>query len=315
MMGKGIEFTGEDEFDLTFKSYDQLVSAFEVQNSLPREVWMEAIRNTNRMADSVKDFTLNTKARYPILTGSTESDEKEYISRTHRMFNDKVKRKIIPENEIEQFKADIEEELKVFKKTNMLGFMLSMSDLMIWGKNDGIPFGPSRGSVAGSRCAFITDIIDVNPVRWNLVFSRFCNENRVEIGDIDIDVPDAYRSKIYNHIFESFGREKCAYVLAMGTLAGKATIDEIGRALAKVWKRKNQSTDESENPYSLDRIAKVKKEYDADAEKCRADHPDIFYYFDGLQGTTGRWQDHFSRTPFARRCLQEPQGGLYGCFE
>lgn len=100
------------------------------------------------MADSVKDFTLNTKARYPILTGSTESDEKEYISRTHRMFNDKVKRKIIPENEIEQFKADIEEELKVFKKTNMLGFMLSMSDLMIWGKNDGIPFGPSRGSVA-----------------------------------------------------------------------------------------------------------------------------------------------------------------------
>ena len=285
MMGKGIEFTGEDEFDLTFKSYDQLVSAFEVQNSLPREVWMEAIRNTNRMADSVKDFTLNTKARYPILTGSTESDEKEYISRTHRMFNDKVKRKIIPENEIEQFKADIEEELKVFKKTNMLGFMLSMSDLMIWGKNDGIPFGPSRGSVAGSRCAFITDIIDVNPVRWNLVFSRFCNENRVEIGDIDIDVPDAYRSKIYNHIFESFGREKCAYVLAMGTLAGKATIDEIGRALAKVWKRENQSTDESENPYSLDRIAKVKKEYDADAEKCRADHPDIFYYFDGLQGT------------------------------
>lgn len=285
MMGKGIEFTGEDEFDLTFKSYDQLVSAFEVQNSLPREVWMEAIRNTNRMADSVKDFTLNTKARYPILTGSTESDEKEYISRTHRMFNDKVKRKIIPENEIEQFKADIEEELKVFKKTNMLGFMLSMSDLMIWGKNDGIPFGPSRGSVAGSRCAFITDIIDVNPVRWNLVFSRFCNENRVEIGDIDIDVPDAYRSKIYNHIFESFGREKCAYVLAMGTLAGKATIDEIGRALAKVWKRENQGTDESENPYSLDRIAKVKKEYDADAEKCRADHPDIFYYFDGLQGT------------------------------
>ena len=285
MMAKGIEFTGEDEFDLTFKSYDQLVSAFEVQNSLPHEVWMEAIENTNKMADSVQNFTLNTKARYPILTGSTESDEKEYISRTHRMFDDKVRRKIIPESEIEQFKADIEEELKVFKKTNMLGFMLSMSDLMIWGKNDGIPFGPSRGSVAGSRCAFITDIIDVDPVRWNLVFSRFCNENRVEIGDIDIDVPDAYRSKIYNHIFKSFGREKCAYVLAMGTLAGKATIDEIGRALAKVWKRENQGTDESKNPYSLDRIAKVKKEYDTDAEKCRADHPDIFYYFDGLQGT------------------------------
>ena len=285
MMGKGIEFTGEDEFDLTFKSYNELVDAFTVQDALPREVWMEAIENTNRMADSVTDFTLSTKARYPILTGTSESDAKVYIKRTHDMLNDKICRGIIPEYEATQFKADVEEELTVFKKTNMLGFMLSMSDLMIWGKNEGIPFGPSRGSVAGSRCAFVTDIIDVDPARWNLVFSRFCNENRVEIGDIDIDVPDAYRPMIYNHIFESFGREKCAYVLAMGTLAGKATIDEIGRALAKVWKRENPDADESRNPYSLDRIAKVKKEYDASAEKCRADHPDIFYYFDGLQGT------------------------------
>jgi DNA polymerase III subunit alpha len=59
--------------------------------------------------------------------------------------------------------------------------------------------------VAGSRAAFVTDIIDVDPVRWNLVFSRFCNENRVEIGDVDIDTPDAYRPLIYDHIFESFG--------------------------------------------------------------------------------------------------------------
>lgn len=112
------------------------------------------------------------------------------------MLNDKIRRGIIPEYEVAQFKADVEEELTVFKKTNMLGFMLSMSDLMIWGKGEGIPFGPSRGSVAGSRCAFVTDIIDVDPARWNLVFSRFCNENRVEIGDIDIDVPDAYRPMI-----------------------------------------------------------------------------------------------------------------------
>lgn len=140
MMGKGIEFTGEDEFDLTFKSYNELVDAFTVQDALPREVWMEAIENTNRMADSVTDFTLSTKARYPILTGTSESDAKVYIKRTHDMLNDKICRGIIPEYEATQFKADVEEELTVFKKTNMLGFMLSMSDLMIWGKNEGIPF-------------------------------------------------------------------------------------------------------------------------------------------------------------------------------
>lgn len=118
MMGKGIEFTGEDEFDLTFKSYNELVDAFTVQDALPREVWMEAIENTNRMADSVTDFTLSTKARYPILTGTSESDANVYIKRTHDMLNDKIRRGIIPEYEVAQFKADVEEELTVFKKTS-----------------------------------------------------------------------------------------------------------------------------------------------------------------------------------------------------
>ena len=183
MEAKGIEFTGEDEFDLTFKSYDELVDAFNSQGALPRDVYMEAIENTNRLADCVRGFKLSTSARYPILTGSKESDEKAYVDMAHRMTEDKIKRGIIPESEAEQFRKDVDEELAVFKKTSMLAFMLSMSELMQWAKGKGIPIGPSRGSVAGSRCAFVTDIIDVDPVRWNLVFSRFCNENRVEIGD------------------------------------------------------------------------------------------------------------------------------------
>ena len=183
MEAKGVEFSGEDDLDLTFKSYEELVDAFEKQNALPRDVWMEAIENTNRVADCVRDFKLNTKARYPILTGSEESDAKMYIERTRSMTEDKIKKGIIPQSEAEQFRRDIEEELSVFKKTRMLGFMASMSDLMCWAKSKGIPIGPSRGSVAGSRAAFATDIIDVDPVRWDLVFSRFCNENRVEIGD------------------------------------------------------------------------------------------------------------------------------------
>ena len=284
MEAKGIEFTGEDEFDLTFKSYEELVTAFEEQDALPREVWMDAIENTNRLADCTKDFKLNTAARYPILTGSQESDAKAYIDKTRSMTEDKIKKGIIPQSEAAQFRRDIEEELAVFKKTNMLGFMLSMSDLMCWAKGKGIPIGPSRGSVAGSRAAFATDIIDVDPVRWGLVFSRFCNENRVEIGDVDIDIPDEYRPQVYKHIFQSFGQRKCAYVLAVGTMVDNGTIDEIGRALARRWKKEHQvGFCDSANPYSLDKIAQVKKEYEEDPEQCRTSHPDIFYYFDGMK--------------------------------
>lgn len=284
MESKGIEFTGEDEFDLTFKSYDELVNAFESQGALPRDVYMEAIENTNRMADCVRNFKLSTSARYPILTDSEESDAKAYIDMAHRMTENKIRKGIIPPSEAEQFRRDVDEELVVFKKTRMLGFMYSMADLMQWAKGKGIPIGPSRGSVAGSRCAFVTDIIDVDPVRWNLVFSRFCNENRVEIGDIDIDVPDEYRPQIYKHIFDSFGQRKCAYVLAIGTMVDNGTIDEIGRGLAKRWKKEHPvGFSDDVNPYSLANIAKVKNEYEADPGQCRKDHPDIFYYFDGMK--------------------------------
>ena len=65
----------------------------------------------------------------------------------------------------------------------MSGFMLSMSDLVRWCKGEGMAIGTARGSVGGSRAAYVTDIIDLNPEQWHTVFSRFANEDRVEIGD------------------------------------------------------------------------------------------------------------------------------------
>ena len=64
----------------------------------------------------------------------------------------------------------------------MSGFMLSMSEIISWCRNNDIPIGPNRGSVGGSRVAYVTDIIDMNPVTYHTVFSRFCNENRIELG-------------------------------------------------------------------------------------------------------------------------------------
>lgn len=293
MEAKGIEFTGEDDFDLTFKYYEELVAAFEEQDALPREIWMDAIENTNRLADCTKDFKLNTKARYPILTGSEESDAKAYEKLCHEKLEDKIIKGIIPPNEADAFRKDVEEELSVFKKVGMEGFLLSMSQIIGWAKSKKIPIGPSRGSVAGSRCAFVTDIIETDPVKFNLVFSRFCNPYRVEVGDIDVDTPDFYRPQIYKHIFQSFGDRHCAYVLALGTVSDKGTIDEIGRAMAKRWKKSQPvGTPDKDNPYSLDAIAKIKEEYDEDAEKCRNNHPDIFEYFDGIKNTVVSLSHH-----------------------
>lgn len=180
--GKGQHYPDEDKFDLTWKTYDELCEAYRIQNALPEEVWMQAIENTNVMADSVEPLVIDTSVKYPILYGSQEEDERVFEETVWRMLDQKLRGGVIPQDEAEGFRAALEDELRVFKKLHMGAFMLSMSELLRWCHNNGIYTGPGRGSVGGSRTAYVLDIIDLNPEELNTVFSRFCNENRIEVG-------------------------------------------------------------------------------------------------------------------------------------
>ena len=175
------DFTSnENEFDLNYKSYDELVSAFKEQNSLPVEVVLQAIENTNVIADSVENFELDLSIKYPRMY---DNDNEELENRVWNMLDEKIEAGIIPKEEEAQFRENLKEELRVFKKLDMSGFMLSMSDICMWARNNDHPLGPSRGSCGGSCVAYVTDIIDLDPVKWNTNFARFCNENRHEVGD------------------------------------------------------------------------------------------------------------------------------------
>ena len=154
------------------------------------------------------------------------------------------------------------------------------------------------------------------------MFSRFCNEDRKEIGDIDIDVAPDDREKVYNYIINRFGEEYTAFILAIGTVSEKGTIDEIVRALAIRWdsqnlrlkeekaikaqitklrqedandeiirlteeltKLKAQNEKASEKNPWIRKSAEIKKEYDADPKTARQKYSEVFYYFDGLLNT------------------------------
>nr|DAJ47476.1 MAG TPA: DNA-directed DNA polymerase [Caudoviricetes sp.] len=265
MKAKKIGFSNEDQFDLTYKSYDELVEMFRQQGVVDEEVYLQAIENTNVMADSVETFELDTSFKYPKLYG--EKDIEVMKQRINTMYKDKRKRHIISDSS--EYRDRIYEEMRVFEKVGMVGFMLFMSELVCWCWDNAIPIGPCRGSVGGSEVAYITGIIDVDPVVWHTVFSRFCNEDRKEIGDIDIDVSPSQRHLVYDYIINRFGQDKTAYILAIGTISDKGTIDEIGRAL--------------EIP--LGEVEKIKKEYEANPETTKQKYPDVFYYFDGLLNT------------------------------
>lgn len=273
-LAKKIEFTNEDEFDLTYKSYDELVEMFRRQGVLSESVYMNAINNTNIMEDSVEDFQIDTSLKYPILYG--EKDEETLWETLRNKLKSKEDNGIVDIKQHQEYVDRINEEMRVLKKIGMTGFMLFMSEMISWCWDNNIPVGFCRGSVGGSMVAYISDIIDVNPFTWHTMFARFANEYRTEVGDIDVDISPDQRHLVYDYIINRFGTEKTAYILASGTVSDKGCIDEIGRAL---YYR------DKDSPYTLDMVKQIKKEYEQNAGETRKKYADLFYYFDGLNGT------------------------------
>lgn len=303
LSAKHKSYGDEDAFDLTYKTYDELVEMFRVQGALSEEDYMTAIENTNLLYDMTEDIELDTSIKYPILYGSREADSQKFIETVERKFREKLENGIIPREQEEAFRSAIDEEMRVFRKLKMDGFMLSMSELICWCKEQGMAIGTARGSVGGSRVAYVADIIDLNPETWHTVFSRFCNEDRVEIGDIDIDCVESDRPAIFQHITGRFGADKTARVASFGTMQSKGVIDDVGRALAIRWTKGHPDAgvikgyhpldggqgyykdDSDSNPWSLPNIARIKNEFDSDPEKTKKKYPEIFYYYDGLIDT------------------------------
>lgn len=283
MKAKNKSYGNEDKFDLVYKTYSQLIEAFKKQDALPESIYMKAIENTQVMANSVESFELDTKIKYPILYGSKEKDSQMLMETIERKFNEKLSCGIIPREQEQAFRDAIKEEYRVFEKLGMSGFMLSMSELISWCRDNNIAIGTARGSVGGSRIAYITDITDLNPEQWHTVFSRFCNEDRLEIGDIDTDCIDSDRPKIFAHTVEKFTPAKTARVASYGTAADKKAIEEIGHALRLYWAEEHP--DDKNNPWSLSNISRIKDEFEKDEQSTRDNYPELFYYYDGIVNT------------------------------
>ncbi len=284
LAAKRKSYGDEDSFDLTYKTYDELVEMFRTQGAICETDYMAAISNTNLLYDMTEDIDLDTSIKYPILYGSREADSQKFVETVERKFQEKLENGVIPMCQKDAFRAAIDEEMRVFQKLKMDGFMLSMSELICWCKEHGMAIGTARGSVGGSRVAYVTDIIDLNPEVWHTVFSRFCNEDRQEIGDIDIDCVESDRPAIFKYITDRFGEDKTARVASFGTMQAKGVVDDVGRCLAMRWLNDHPGR-ESENPWSLPNIAKIKSELDADEENTKKKYKELFYYFDGLYDT------------------------------
>ena len=122
-------------------------------------------------------------------------------------------------------------EVDVIGKMGFPGYFLIVWDFMKFAKEQGIPVGPGRGSAAGSLVAYSLGITDVDPMHYGLVFERFLNVERVSMPDIDIDFCMRRRGEVIDYVAQKYGHDKVAHIITFGTMAAKAAIRDVGRAL------------------------------------------------------------------------------------
>lgn len=125
----------------------------------------------------------------------------------------------------------LEYELKVIQDMGFSGYFLIVQDFVQAAKERGVWVGPGRGSAAGSAIAYVLGITNIDPIKYNLLFERFLNPERISMPDIDIDFDDANRQKVMDYVIDKYGKNQVAQIITYGTMAAKSSIRDVGRVL------------------------------------------------------------------------------------
>lgn len=133
-------------------------------------------------------------------------------------------------------------EIDLIIKMGFVGYFLVVSDFIQWGKKEGIPVGPGRGSAAGSLVAWALQITNIDPLRYNLLFERFLNPERISMPDIDIDFCIEGREKIINYVKNKYGHDKVGQIITFGTMMAKGVVKDVARALGIPFEDSNHIT-------------------------------------------------------------------------
>lgn len=216
----------------------------------------EVIRNTRAIADRV-DLSIELGRilipKFPVPEGETEQSflEKSLYRGLAWRYGDKTEeetenmtveeaRAVTPEAALKR--ADYE--LSVVDAMGFNGYFLIVSDFISWGKKQGIIFGPGRGSAAGSIIAYAVKITDLDPLKYDLLFERFLNPDRISMPDVDIDIQDTRRDEVIQYCSDKYGPERVANIVTFGRMFARNAVRDVARVL--------------QVPYSdADRLAKM----------------------------------------------------------
>ncbi len=197
-----------------------------------------ALENTLRIAEMCNlelEFNKTKLPTFPTPMGKTSG---EYL---REMTDRGYARRIadgtldIPCGREREYTDRIDYELRVIESMGYSDYFLIVQDYVGFARSKGIPVGPGRGSGAGSLVAFLTGITDIDPIRFELLFERFLNPERVSMPDIDIDFCYNRRDEVIDYMYDKYGEDHVSQIIAFGTLAARAAIRDVGRALGMTY--------------------------------------------------------------------------------
>ncbi|MCB9820150.1 DNA polymerase III subunit alpha, partial [Candidatus Nomurabacteria bacterium] len=223
---------------------------FELHLTDPRDIierWSktnpEAVRNTKHIADRCEVTIELGGILIPTFPTPNGESEKEYLDKlvyrglaeryhgktraeAESMTNADI-RKMLTDDE----RGRLDMEFDVLERMGYNGYFLIVQDFINWGKSRGIIFGPGRGSAAGSIVAYALHITDLDPLKYDLLFERFLNPDRISMPDIDIDIQDTRRGEVIEYCAQKYGSERVANIVTFGKMAARAAVRDVARVL------------------------------------------------------------------------------------
>lgn len=254
--------------------------------------WKEGLQNIEKLADECKYEFKKQPVSLPVMAPNEfEALGKKCIEGWHKRFSTSVLGYKPTPADIPKYQERLRYELSVLKRMGFAGYFLLVEDLVTWAKSNGIIVGPGRGSVGGSLVAYLIGITDVDPIRFELLFERFINPDRLDLPDADLDFMSTRRHEVIEYLRTRYGADRVAGISNFSTLASASALRDTGRvfeldnltlsATKLVPKEHGQS-------FTLTESAKVVPEL----ERFRDEQPEIWNHALKLEGVMRAYAKH-----------------------
>ena len=205
--------------------------AFRVQDLLDNKQIRSSLRNTIEVAEKCKDFRINKQDIYlPVVPGYENISCDDFLRDIcEKRLRDLTVTNNWSRNKVKLYRDRIEEEWKLINSKKFASYFMVVWELVQWCKSNDIMVGPGRGSAGGSLVLFLIGVTSVDPVKYNLLFSRFIAEDRIDYPDIDLDFEDKKRHLIREHLESLYGKNNVTSISTFLTMKGRAAIRDVAR--------------------------------------------------------------------------------------